>query len=75
RIETGAEDNYSQVTIFWSDILNEEERARLVANIAGHLKDANDFIQKRAVKNFTEVHPDFGSRLEKALEAHAKAHL
>lgn len=76
RVETGTKDNYSQVTTFWEEVLNEEERERLVANIAGHVKDAKDFIQQRAVKNFTEVHADFGSKLEKALKAHAKnAHL
>ena len=48
-METGGEDNYSQVTIFYNEVLNDEERGRLVSNIAGHLKDAKDFIQKRAV--------------------------
>ena len=37
------------MTIFYNQVLNDEERARLVSNIAGHLKDAKDFIQKRAV--------------------------
>ena len=30
-------------------MLTEEERTRLVQNIAGHLKDAKEFIQERAV--------------------------
>ena len=37
------------MTTFYNKVLNDEERARLVSNIAGHLKDAKDFIQKRAV--------------------------
>ena len=37
------------MTVFYNQVLNDEERARLVSNIAGHLKDAKDFIQKRAV--------------------------
>lgn len=75
RVESGDEDNYSQVTTFYNQVLNDEERARLVANIAGHLKDAKDFIQKRAVKNFSQVSPDFGEKLSKALDAYNKARL
>ena len=40
---------YLQVTNFWTKVLSEEEKTRLVENIAGHLKDAAEFIQKRAV--------------------------
>ncbi|CAH0383406.1 unnamed protein product [Bemisia tabaci] len=68
RYETGNEDNFSQATLFWEKTLNEEERCRLVANLAGHLKEAAEFIQERAVKNFTQVHPDFGEQLAKALK-------
>lgn len=38
-----------QVTDFWNKVLNEAERTRLVNNVAGHLKDAKQFLQKRAV--------------------------
>ena len=38
-----------QVTDFWNKVLNEAERTRLVNNIASHLKDAKQFLQKRAV--------------------------
>ena len=38
-----------QVTNFWNNVLNEAEKTRLVNNIAGHLKDAKEFLQKRAV--------------------------
>ena len=38
-----------QVGIFWREVLKEDERERLVQNIAGHMKDAQEFIQKRAV--------------------------
>jgi catalase len=41
------------VTTFYNQVLNEEERGRLVSNVAGHLKDAKDFIQKRAVSVFS----------------------
>lgn len=50
--------------------MDEGHRKRLVENIAGHLVNAKDFIQERAVKNFSQVDPDFGRRLETALKAH-----
>ena len=34
---------------FYRDVLNAEEKDRLCRNIAGHLKNAVDFIQERAV--------------------------
>jgi catalase len=75
RYNTADDDNFSQVSNFWTKVLNEEERARLVENIAGHLKAAQPFIQDRAVKNFTQAHPDFGSRLRAALDKHVSASL
>jgi catalase len=68
------EDNVGQATVFYSDILNAEEKTRLVSNIVGHLKDAAGFIQDRAVKNFTQVHPDLGSRIAKGLSGFKKYH-
>lgn len=40
---------FEQVRNFYTKVLNEEERKRLCENIAGHLKDAQLFIQKKAV--------------------------
>lgn len=62
------EDNFSQVTDFWLNVLDEGARDRLVMNIAGHLGNASKFIQVRAVHNFTRVHPDFGRRLIQQLK-------
>lgn len=67
RFDNSQEDNYSQVTAFWKNVLTEDERSRLVSNIAGHLRNAAPFIQERAIGNFTKVHPDFGSRLRAAV--------
>ena len=53
-------------------MLTADARDRLVANIAGHLCNAQEFIQQRAVRNFTQVHTDFGRALTKALEEKAK---
>lgn len=68
RFNSSDEDNFTQPGIFWSQVLNEAERERLVQNIAGHVKDAADFIQERAVKNFTQVNADFGRRLAEKLK-------
>ena len=45
----------TQVTNFWNNVLNEAERTRLVNNIAGHLKDAKEFLQKRAVSIYSQL--------------------
>lgn len=52
RYNTADEDNFSQVTTYWTKVLDENAKSRLVANIAGHLKDAQPFIQVR--KNLSE---------------------
>lgn len=70
RYNTGDDDNFTQPGIFWREVLNNEERERLVSNIAGHLKDAADFIQERAVKNFCQVDADFGRRVAEGLRKH-----
>jgi catalase len=67
RHDSGGEDNYSQVTDYWVRVLKEDERNRLVDNIAVHLKNAAAFLQERAINNFTKVHPDFGSKLRATL--------
>lgn len=68
RFNSANEDNVTQVRTFYTKVLNEEERKRLCENIAGHLKDAQLFIQKKAVKNFTDVHPDYGARIQSLLD-------
>nr|AAZ50618.1 catalase [Anemonia viridis] len=67
RYNSADEDNFTQVTTFWTKVLNDEERGRLVRNIAGHVKDAKEFIQNRCVANFMQVHPDFGNGIAKEL--------
>ena len=53
RWNSADDDNFSQVGVFWSKTLKEEERARLAQNIAGHLAGAQTFIQDRAVRTMT----------------------
>ncbi|XP_066107357.1 catalase [Saccopteryx bilineata] len=68
RYDSSDEDNVSQVRTFYTKVLNEEERRRLCENIAGHLKDAQLFIQRKAVKNFSDVHPEYGARIQALLD-------
>ncbi|KAG8125934.1 hypothetical protein E2320_021134, partial [Naja naja] len=55
---------------FFVKVLSEEERMRLCENIANHLKNTQLFIQERAVKNFTDVHPDYGAGIQAYLDKH-----
>lgn len=74
RFSSGdTEDNFGQVTDFWVNVLDEPARKRLVSNIAGNLKNASQFLQERAVKNFSKVHADFGRQLTEALQMHKSA--
>lgn len=73
KYNTADEDNFTQVGTFWRDVLNEGEREDLASNIAGHLKDAKDFIQKRAVANFAAADPEYGRRIQEKLNQYKKA--
>ncbi|CAH1389141.1 unnamed protein product [Nezara viridula] len=73
RHESGDEDNFSQATLFYRKTLKAEERKRLIENISGNLKDAADFIQERALKNFSKVDEEFGKLLKEALSQQTRA--
>ncbi|XP_063702008.1 catalase-like [Culicoides brevitarsis] len=75
RYDTGDEDNYSQASIFWNKVLDADAKKRLINNIAGHLCNASPFLQERAVKNFSNVSPDFGKQLTEALNMKRTANL
>ena len=68
RYDSSDEDNFSQCGIFYRKTLNEEERKRLVSNIAGHLVDAPDFIQQRQIANFTKCEEEYGRRLKESID-------
>uniref|UniRef100_A0A3P9AMS3 Catalase n=1 Tax=Esox lucius TaxID=8010 RepID=A0A3P9AMS3_ESOLU len=57
------------VRTFYTEVLNEDERQRLCQNMAGALKEAQDFIQKRWVQNLMAVHPDYGNRVQAVLNS------
>lgn len=65
---SGDVDRFSQAKIFWSSVLDDAERKRLVTNMSGHLSLAHGFIQERAISNFYKVSPDLGEALIEALK-------
>lgn len=75
RISTPNEDNFSQAGLFYSKILNAEEKTRLANNISGHLAAASQFIQERAVKNFSQASSDLGRRIANNLKLKTSANL
>jgi catalase len=68
RYTTEDDDNFTQVTTFWQKVLSPAERTSLVENVASHLKNAQEFIQKRQIRNFSQVDPEFGSRIQQVLD-------
>lgn len=69
KYNSADDDNFSQVTTFWEKVLDEVERERLVSNIANHMKDAKEFIQKRAIANFAAASPEYGKRIAEKIAA------
>lgn len=68
RYKSDDDDNFSQVTNFWTNVLTVAERERLVQNVASSAINAADFIQQRVVRNFTLVHPDCGQGIARLLQ-------
>lgn len=48
-------------------MLNEEERQNLVENIANHIVSAQEFLQERAINNFSQACPEYGAGIREAL--------
>jgi catalase len=62
----GRADDFEQAGLLYR-VLKEDERARLVANIAGHLGAASVEIQQRQVEHFARADAEYGARVAKAL--------
>lgn len=45
RYNSTDEDNFTQAGVFWRNVLNDDEKERLVDNISAHLCNAQKFIQ------------------------------
>jgi catalase len=67
RYDSGDEDNFTQCGTFFRETLTEQGRSNLIENMSGHLIDAADFLQDRAVTNFGKCDADYGRRLREAL--------
>nr|BBB37585.1 catalase [Chattonella marina var. antiqua] len=68
RHDTGDEDNFSQCGNFYT-MLSPEEKERLTDNIAGHLVNAKEFLQKRAIANFAAASADYGRKIAQKVAA------
>lgn len=70
RYDGSDDDNFSQARELWLKVLSKDQQARMIGNIADHLRLAQANIQEKMVKHFGQVHEDFGKGLEKALKKH-----
>jgi catalase len=68
RYDSRDEDNFTQCGAFWRQVLTEDERVRLIQNMASHLKDAEEWIQDKAVLNFAQCDVEYGRRLRVSLD-------
>ena len=64
--KAGRADDFEQAGLLYR-VFKEDERARLVSNIAGHLRNAAVEIQRRQVEHFTRADAEYGARVAKAL--------
>jgi len=68
RVDTGDEDNFSQVGVFFRKTLDAAARERLTDNIAKHMSRAQPFIRKRAIANFARADPEYGKMIKTKIE-------
>jgi len=74
RYDSSNDDNFSQCGLFWNNVLTEQQRKNLIENMSSHLIDAADFIQQRAVDNFSKCDTEYGRRLREALDRLKASH-
>ncbi len=55
-------DDFEQAGLLYR-VLSEEERTRLINNIAGHMSGINPEIQRRQIQHFTKADPSYGRRI------------
>lgn len=68
RWNTADDDNFTQVGIFFNQVLKEDERIRLCENIGNHMRAAQEFIRKRAIGNFAKCDPRFGAMIQSVVD-------
>lgn len=59
--------DYVQPRILYKRVFKEEERVRLIENIAAHMAPASDSVKRRAVEVFRKIDQDYGDRVAKAV--------
>lgn len=64
--QQGRADDFEQAGLLYR-VLKEDERTRLVANIAGHLRQASRAVQERQVAHFERADAEYGARVKAAL--------
>ncbi|XP_045446344.1 catalase-like [Melitaea cinxia] len=60
--------NFRQATEVYVNEMTPDERSRLVENVLYSLAPATAFLQERAVKIFSIIHPDLGYQIEQGLK-------
>jgi catalase len=73
RYDNGDEDNFTQARSLYKDVLTSDQRGRLVDNIAMSLKQASEFLQERAIQNFSKVDAEFGKSIKAKIHARGQA--
>ena len=64
--KAGKADDFEQAGMLWR-VLKPDEQERLVANLSGHLRNAERAIQERQVQHFVKADAEYGRRIAQAL--------
>jgi catalase len=64
------DDDFGQARTQVREVLDDDQRERLVANVAGHLSDGvSDAVLARAFQYWRNIDPEIGERIEQAVGA------
>jgi catalase len=64
------DDDFGQARTQVREVLDDDQRERLVANVAGHLSDGvSDAVLARAFQYWKNIDPEIGERIEQAVGA------
>ncbi|KAI1704286.1 catalase domain-containing protein [Ditylenchus destructor] len=68
RHDAHGDANYDQPAMFWTKVLDDGGRKRLVENIVSTLRMVKPQLQERVIAEFTKVHKDMGRMLQLGIE-------
>lgn len=63
RLKRGDDDKFRKKQILWKKKIKKEERESMVKKIVDKLKNDEEFIKERKVKNLIKVDDEIGRRL------------